>query len=177
MNSDVFAWIDLETTGLDTRTVEPLEIAIVVTDNTGKEICPRFESKIKPPAGTVCGEEAAKINGYNETQWADAPSLEELWYTIRTMTEGTVLAGHGVHYDYNVLKFSAERHGLKPLNVSHRLFDIHTLNYLRRIKGQDIQVGGKYRLVHGAMEDTLSALNSFREFNDSLFIAKLLQSW
>ena len=66
-------FLDVETTGLDPRAHEIVEIAIVALD--GQVL---LDTKVKPQNIEAASPRALEINGYNEADWADAPTFDEI---------------------------------------------------------------------------------------------------
>lgn len=99
-----FAFIDTETGGFDPQQHDLISIAIL-TDK--KE----YFTKIKPQLPV--SPEAAKINGYNELEWANAPTLNQVIDKINSLIKGRYMVAHNAKFDYDFLTISAKRSNVK----------------------------------------------------------------
>ena len=149
--SQKFAFIDVETTGLDIEQHELLEVGCVVARNGGAsgemslEVVEEFESKIKPEHIERSDPEALRVNRYNETEWLFAsepkPALEQL---VR-VSKDAIMVAHNLSFDFAFLdraflRYEVEsklhRHKIDTLSIAHaKLFskgeaDKLSLSYL-----------------------------------------------
>jgi DNA polymerase-3 subunit epsilon len=94
-----YAVLDLETTGLDARRDEIVELAIVCISGTGV-VQDEFSSlvSVSGPVG------ASWVHGIQAEQLRGAPSLSAVAAEVGERLDGRVLAGHNVSFD---LKFLA----------------------------------------------------------------------
>ncbi|MDP6419498.1 MAG: UvrD-helicase domain-containing protein, partial [Candidatus Krumholzibacteria bacterium] len=113
-----FVVFDLETTGLDTKTCEIIEIAGIRYED-GREVG-RFESLVKckspvPPAST-------KIHGITDEMLLDAPALKEALRDFsRFAGERDLIAHNGSSYDFPIYQRTLAECGLERPRQS--LFD------------------------------------------------------
>jgi DNA polymerase III subunit epsilon len=130
-----FAVVDVETTGLSARSDRILELAIVRTDATGREL-DEWTSRFNPqgPVG------ATHIHGIVDADVAHAPLFVQLLPDISARLRGVIIAGHSVRFDLAFLRAEYARAGwalpflpslctldasyaLQPSLPSHRLGD------------------------------------------------------
>lgn len=105
------AWIDLETTGLNSYLDVPLEIAAVITDVEGEELA-HFQSLIMPP------EWAVKLNA--------APTLVQEMHSVSGLRkELTDAWTHSMEFEY--------REVFRPASVAARV--------IRFLQTNDVQTG------------------------------------
>ncbi len=104
--------VDLETTGLDPRTCEILEVAVIVFDKDTFEIKTTYEAKVKPMHIETASEKALLINGYNEEEWRNAQSLTEVMTRVAAITMGTQLLAQNVVFDYGFLEAAEHQTGI-----------------------------------------------------------------
>lgn len=118
-------FVDFETGGLSPQKREILEIgAIRVNPHTLEEIS-RFEIKVKPTRPQDIEPDAARINGYNEKDWADAVSLREGLEPLFKIVAGARWVGSKPSFDWDFLVAGAERERMAlPKLASHRKVDI-----------------------------------------------------
>ncbi len=106
-------FFDIETTSLDPTRSAVLEISIITDwDNGNTDI---WTTKIKPRPVELefASEEALKICGYNESDWADAPVFEEVAETIAKKLRFGPIVAHNIDCDVNHLTAVFERYGYK----------------------------------------------------------------
>ncbi len=100
----LIALTDIETTGLDPKIHEIIEIACILFDDEKFEIINTFEYKIKPEKIEAAAPEAMKVNGYNEEEWKDALSLDEVMDKYIEFTNGATFMAYNVTFDWGFLK-------------------------------------------------------------------------
>lgn len=117
------AFIDIETTGLTVGYHEIIEIAIITECNGKLDV---YSTKIKPNDIHRADARALEINGYNDTQWIDAPYDHEVVDEIAEKLKGCTLVGHNVRFDHEFIEDLCWRHKVK-LECGHRMVDTITL--------------------------------------------------
>jgi len=161
--------VDTETSGLKKNPeAEVLEIAVVDLD--GKVL---LNTKVKPTnleAAFAFNEEGTKraleINGYNEAEWADAPTFEELVPQIIEAFKHKSIIGQNPHFDREFILRGLDRCGVEKTDrlLSRHCLDTTMLSHehlvpcgLDRLNLQDacefvgIELDRSAR--HGALED------------------------
>ena len=93
---------DVETTGLDPRFHEIVEIGAIKVDADLNEIR-RFDMKVHPIFLDRAEPKALEVNGYNEEDWADAASYFEAACRFRDFSADGVLAAWNITFEYNFL--------------------------------------------------------------------------
>lgn len=116
------AILDLETTGLDPTKHEIIEMGLVVAKQPTLEIIDTFEAKIFPKHIDSADPKALALNGYNETEWITALSIEEALKIFVQKTAQCMLCAHNVSFDWSFIKC-----GLETYNIKHEL-DYHQLD-------------------------------------------------
>jgi DNA polymerase III subunit alpha, Gram-positive type len=134
----IFTAIDIETTGLDAKKSEILEIAAVQFNR--EKVLRTFNQLIKPEQAIPA--EATKVNGIRIEDVALAPSLRPVMLQLLDFLNGTVLVAHNADFDIPFLIYHARVLGLPfptlpvycTLQLSRKYFPLatkHNLNYLR----------------------------------------------
>jgi DNA polymerase-3 subunit epsilon len=120
----MFAIVDVETTGLSAGNEKITEIAILQHD--GKKITSEFHSLVNPEKKIPW--RITQITGINNRMVEQAPKFYELAKKIIQLTEGRILVGHNVRFDYNFLRaefrefdYDFERQTLCTVKNSRRL--------------------------------------------------------
>lgn len=118
--------LDIETTGLDSRFNEIIELAGVKFED-GVETA-RFQSLVKPEE--EIGEFITALTGITNDMVRDAPAIETALPAFLSFVGDSVIVGHNVNFDVNFLYDKAESLGLPPfsndfvdtMRVSRRLY-------------------------------------------------------
>ena len=95
------AFVDVETTGLDSNYHELIEVAIQVTTPDGLTITERYEAKMRPHFIKRAHPRALEVNGYNEIEWncnACSPR-EAVAATMHILTRDCQLVGQNIAFD------------------------------------------------------------------------------
>lgn len=118
------AFVDVETTGLNSQLHEIIEISII-------KVCPihgttNYTSKIKPVYIEHAENKALEINGYNPKDWRQAPDAEMVMSKVSDMLAGCILVGHNISFDEEFIFETCFRHGIKT-RYDRRMIDTVTL--------------------------------------------------
>jgi DNA polymerase-3 subunit epsilon len=119
LGAATFAVIDVETTGLDSRTDRVVEIACFRV--SGGRVVARFSSLVDPRRKIPA--RASAIHGIFARDVAGAPTLACLEPRLRQMTADAVVVAHNARFDVGFLPFIAERPTLCTLRLARRLVD------------------------------------------------------
>jgi len=127
--SRTLAFIDTETTGLDTTIHEVIEIAIILEHPNGRT--QEWSTKIKPERLEDAEDKALEINGYKDhpERWKGAPPLEAVAPAIMQMLEGCILVGQNVGYDAAILERNLARTRIPARRFPYHRVDTVTLIY------------------------------------------------
>ena len=97
---NLYAVVDIETTGGLARRDKITEIAIVLFD--GNQIIDRYETLINPERSIPY--EITRITGITDDMVVSAPRFYEVAKKIVEMTEGAIFVAHNVRFDYSYLR-------------------------------------------------------------------------
>jgi len=119
-------FLDTETTGLDPDINEIVEIALV--DQTGAVL---LDTKVKPVKIETAHPKALEVNGYNEVDWADAPTFVEIVDDVIAALEHKIIIGQNPNFDRNFVVSALERAGVDKAyrKVRRHVIDTTTLAY------------------------------------------------
>jgi len=116
----IFTVIDTETTGLDRKKHEVIEVAFIsyIVDADGNEyVLKKFDQKIKPQAIHLASSKALEINGYTKEKWIDAIDFSEAYPDIKNMVaESDFLIGQNLIFDLNFITAMCDRFNLPEIN-------------------------------------------------------------
>lgn len=116
----LYAITDVETTGLNFREHEIIEIGCALVTQDKLEIIATLEVKVKPLHPELASESALKVNGYNEKEWASAISLKSAMEIYAALTKDAVFAAHNVTFDWGFIDETFHRTDVKNLMDYHR---------------------------------------------------------
>jgi DNA polymerase-3 subunit epsilon len=111
-----FAFIDIESTGLNLLKHEIIEIGCVLT-TSNLEVIEEFELKIKPERIENADPVALKVNHYNEEDWKDAYDLKEAIKILLEKVKDCLMVGHNVAFDAGFLEYTFNK--MKMVNTMH----------------------------------------------------------
>lgn len=116
MRKHNFAFIDIETTGLNLLKHEIIEVGCVLTTPDLKVI-EEFEIKIKPEHIENADPIALKVNHYNEEDWEDAHDLRDAIKIFSEKVKGCIMVGHNVAFDAGFLEYIFNK--MQIVNTMH----------------------------------------------------------
>jgi DNA polymerase-3 subunit epsilon len=120
----MYAVLDIETTGLSPAREKITEIAIFLHD--GKSIVDEWTTLLHPEKKIPY--RITQMTGINNQMVKDAPRFYEVAKKIVELTEGAVLVGHNIRFDYGFLRheflqlgFDFQRKTLDTVKLSRKL--------------------------------------------------------
>ena len=116
MRKHNFAFVDIESTGLNLFKHEIIEIGWVITTPDLKVI-EEFELKIKPERIEDADPVSIKVNKYNEAEWKDGLSLEKAIKIFNKKVKDCIMVGHNVAFDVGFLESAFNK--TKIVNTMH----------------------------------------------------------
>ncbi|MBU1012657.1 MAG: GIY-YIG nuclease family protein [Bacteroidetes bacterium] len=158
----MYAVIDVETTGLSPRTEKITEIAIYT--HNGERIIEEFSTLINPEIKIPF--QITRLTGINNQMVKDAPKFYEIAKKIIEITEGKILVGHNVSFDYNFIKSE-----FKSLGYDFNSKTLCTVKLARKL------IPGKksYGLGNLCKELNIQILDRHRASGDALAATKVLE--
>lgn len=124
----VYAIIDTETTGLSPARDRIIELGVVTTDDSFREIS-RFSTLIKPGRKKITN---SQIHGITDEMVANAPSFSEVCTAFAKRIDGLHLLAHNAKYDSKMLLAEFERAG-KELEGDLYLPFIDTIQIIKQL--------------------------------------------
>ena len=158
----LYAVIDVETTGLSPRAEKITEIAIYT--HNGERIIEEFSTLINPEKKIPF--HITRSTGINNQMVKDAPKFYEIAKKIIEITEGKILVGHNVSFDYNFIKSE-----FKSLGYDFNSKTLCTVKLARKL------IPGKksYGLGNLCKELNIQILDRHRASGDALATTKVLE--
>jgi DNA polymerase-3 subunit epsilon len=99
-STDMYAIVDIETTGGYAAANGIIEIAVRIFD--GKTVVEEYETLVNP--GQPIPKYIQAFTGISNEMVADAPSFEEVAQTVFTLLQGQIFVAHNVNFDYSFIK-------------------------------------------------------------------------
>lgn len=127
MTKHNLAFIDIESTGLDFKKHEIIEIGFVIVsqDHSGKvpkfEIVEETSLKIKPERIEDADPVALRVNKYDPADWVFAYTLKEAMQIFAQKTEGSIMVAHNLPFDFGFIQEAFEKTGLENKMHFHKL--------------------------------------------------------
>ena len=124
------AIIDLETTGLDPKKHEIIEVGCVVFNDKNFKIIDSFEVKVRPTHPETGDEKAFITNGYTEEKWKDAHSLTYAMKLLNILTKDAIFCSNNIVFDWNFLEIASE---LTQIDCAfhYKRIDIFTMAWVK----------------------------------------------
>ncbi len=104
-----FAFIDVETTGMQPRDDRLTEIAILRYDRSGR--VEQWSSLVNP--GVPIPPDIQAMTGITPAMVKNAPPFDAVAATACSLLEGAVLVAHNARFDYGFIKHAFRRAGLR----------------------------------------------------------------
>ncbi len=158
----MFAIIDVETTGLNPRKDKITEIAILLYD--GKKIYDSYETLVNPEIQIPYT--ISQLTGIQNTMVKSAPKFYEIAKKIIQLTEGKIIVGHNVRFDYKFLQKE-----FKEFDYEYKRKTLCTVKTSRKlIPGQ-----ASYSLSKLSANLSINHHNQHRAMGDALATASLFE--
>lgn len=153
-----YAFLDLETTGLNPEYDEIIEIGAVIIENGS--VIERFQTLVKPVKKLP--SVITRITGITDEMLADAPDITEVSNSLLEFLGEFPVGGHNISFDIAFLKNNVNRHFANPLIDTWEIAQVvlpragsYRLEAIRTLLGIEDSVS------HRALEDAVSAANVF----------------
>jgi len=171
MNKKNLAFIDIETTGLNSEIHEIIEIGGVVVA-PDFSIVEEFEIKVKPENLAVAEPEALRVNRFDPGSWVFALSLPEAMKIFSEKTKDCIMVAHNVAFDFSFLQKAFAKTKVPNLMHYHKL-DTISIAYAKLGKNGDVQkyslsflcnmFGIDYKYAHTALADARATFEVFKK--------------
>ncbi len=128
MKTHNLAFIDVETTGLDPRRHEIIDLGVVLARQVPQKgkgpallAIGEYEYKVIPERLADADPESLKINGYTPEKWAGAKPLKEVMEDFAKRTQGASFVAHNMVFDIEFVQQAFYAAGVKNLMHYHRI--------------------------------------------------------
>ena len=177
-------WIDLEMTGLDTRTDEIIEIATVVTDKHLNEVAEGPVLVIRQGREVMEGMDA-----WNTKQHGESGLIERVLSSELTMGDAerrtlefleqhaqagaSPMCGNSICQDR---RFLARQMPLLEAFFHYRNLDVSSLKILAQLWAPAVARGFHKESTHRARDDIRDSIAELRYYRETLFASQALQA-
>ena len=161
-----FCVIDLETTGLNTKTDEMIAFACVPVHELKLLVNNAYYTLVKPEKYNI---KSMQYHGISIDDLKNAPTFKEVAYKILETLDG-IIVGHSVEFDYRFLKKSFKKIGIK---FKKNIIDIVLIEKWLAKKNSDLELD---LTIEGLMNRY--GLNDYYRHNafaDAFFTAQIFQ--
>ena len=127
MKTTDLVFVDIETTGMDSRVQEIIEIGLLRVSQSWQDGVPTFveqfawNAKISPKHIETADPAALRINGYSADGWSGATELSEALALFSDKTAGAIMVAHNVAFDFEFLNANLARYAIPNRMHYHRL--------------------------------------------------------
>lgn len=169
--------VDVETTGLDETVHEIVEISIITLKG---DIL--LHTKVKPVDISTAHPKALEVNGYNEADWEDAPTWNEIAPQVKAALTNVVLLGQNISFDMRFINEGLKKTDVGNQGVSYHTVDTVTMAYehlvpcgLRSVSLAAVCefLGLSNKGAHTALVDTVRTLQVYRMLNRATWLNRL----
>jgi DNA polymerase III alpha subunit (gram-positive type) len=164
-------FIDIETTGLDCRIHEIIEIAIITQYSSGNVT--KYHQRITIENWATVQPEALNINGYTEDKWKDSKPMSEVIQEIHCHFKKGLVVGYNPSFDWGFLTAAFEKYGLDiPWRV--RLIDLMPMVHfhLQPLGCPGLSLDAVRKFLGWSMIDNHTAMKDTRDVFRLYFLFK-----
>lgn len=179
MNEQKLAFIDVETTGLDTTRHEIIQIGLVLVSQDGIvddkfkfSVIEELELKVKPERIEEADKTALRVNGYSPEEWVFAYTLPEAMKIFAEKTEGAIMVAHNLAFDFAFITKAFSDTKVENKMHFHKL-DTISIAYAKAQRKDDINrfslrslceyFGIENKNAHTALSDCRATLAVFEK--------------
>ncbi|MFZ3011734.1 MAG: 3'-5' exonuclease [Minisyncoccia bacterium] len=137
MKKHNFAFIDIETTGLNLEKNEIIEIGCVLSTPL-LEVIEEFELKIKPKYIENADPVALKVNHYKEKDWENSLDLKEAMEIFSRKVKGCIMVGHNVAFDAGFLEYAFNKTEI-PNTMHYHKLDTVSISWAKLHREPDLE--------------------------------------
>ncbi len=133
----MYAWVDLETTGLDASRHEITEVALITTDPSLREIS-RWHALVRPSrpdARAIADPVGLALTGYDFEPRAGEIDQRACAHQLAERLDGLTVCGHYVAFDRSFINATLKRHGFDRPRASRRGIDTKVIAEAWRAQG------------------------------------------
>jgi DNA polymerase III alpha subunit (gram-positive type) len=121
------AFVDIETTGLNEKEHEIIEIAALVYKPSEDKVIDEWETKVAPSHIETASDYALKITGYINNPKLYTNNLKSALIKLNSVVKQCMIIGQNIEFDLKFLRRNMEEQGIEPSFDRHRKLDLMAL--------------------------------------------------
>lgn len=166
----ILAFVDTETSGLDCRQHEIIEIGVILYDRRKDLTIEEWQTRIAPRNISTASKEALDINGYNKDPDSYKTNIESALCKLNKLTSKCIIVGQNISFDLGFIRRYMEEFNIAP-EFDRRSLDIMSMawpyaseNNLNGLSLKDLCNHFNFSNVgsHSALTDCRRALNIYK---------------
>lgn len=106
-----FAIVDLETTGLDARVHEIIDIGVVVCRQDNFQIIDEWGAKVRPQYPERMRPKAQELNGYTPSKWLGAMELKDAMHVFAPKLRNAIFTTQNPTFDWPFVRDAVDKYG------------------------------------------------------------------
>lgn len=124
------AFVDCETTGLDTNQHEIIEIAALIYDPKSDQIIRKWSKKAAPRHIETAQPKALEMNGYKKASTTYIFNIQDIMKEFSEVVNGCIIAGQNIQFDINFIDKYNKEFGIKDNFNRHKKIEMISIEYL-----------------------------------------------
>ena len=165
------AFVDTETTGLDPKTNEIIEIAAIIYDPKEDKIIKEWSKKVAPRNIKTASEVALDMNGYNEDPKSYTNNIKDVMIEFNKVVKGCMIIGQNIQFDIAFIDKYYNEFAIEDGIHRHRKLEISSMSWpiLRKtgLKSYSLAAQCKYFNIsnegaHRALTDCIRTLEVYK---------------
>lgn len=166
------AFIDLETTSLDPKSCDIIELSVILPHEEEKDkIAYHFTTLLKPNRSIL--PNVSELTGITNKSVSNAPEFHSIANKLYDILEGRTIVGHNIEFDYSVLLTQ-----FKKLGVEYKSKKMCTLkiskNFIPGLESYSLSALAKFFDIkvtkeHRAFEDAKTSMLLYEKIKDTFY--------
>lgn len=179
MKTELLAFLDVETTGLDADKHEIIQLGCVIAKQTSRvgkgpeiSVVEEFELKVAPTRLQDAEPDALRVNGFNEMEWVFAVDLKNAMEHLAKKAKGAIMVAHNLTFDDAFIQKAFKSTGVE--NTLHfQKLDTLSLAFAQHYNKPDVDkyslrylceiYGIKNERAHTALADTKALYEVYKK--------------
>jgi DNA polymerase-3 subunit alpha (Gram-positive type) len=133
------AFTDIETTGLNYKEHEIIEIASIIYDQAKGEVVQEWEKKVAPQHIETASKKALKLNGYINNPDSYTGDLKSALIKLNSIADKCIMVGQNISFDLQFIEDAMRKLDIEPKFDRHRRIDLLSMAwpemYTKEING------------------------------------------
>lgn len=123
----IISIVDIETSGVDPKRAEIIEIGVVVFDSESFNIIDTMDVKVMPMYPASGDPKAYEVNGFNLGAWKDAVKISVAIRAFAKKTMDTIFCAHNPLFDWSFIEKASKDNNVDLRFVTYHKLDLYSL--------------------------------------------------